>query len=118
MGIYIKGMEMPQNCCACFCSREDECGITHYKPTFNEWYEDGVKDCPLIPVSDHGELIDRDALLTQIDAWEQSAIAGTNPDCPNGDAFEGATCISIMVEDAPTVIPADKEAHHEDTAKS
>ena len=96
MGIYIKGMEMPQNCCACFCSREDECGITHYKPTFNEWYEDGVKDCPLIPVSDHGRLIDADALVlpTNLNDWNSVV-----------EYVHNITDCWKAIDNAPTVIP-------------
>ena len=67
MGVYVKGKEMPKTCCACFCARDNKCGITRYEPTFAEWYEDGVKDCPLVPVPPHGDLIDRDALIK--DGW-------------------------------------------------
>lgn len=54
-GIYIKDMSKPQNCHKCpFLYVTSVC--------------DGSKECPLIPVPDHGDLIDRDALL---DAWDE-----------------------------------------------
>ncbi len=57
-----------------------------------------VRDYPLTAVHDHGRLVDADALLKQIDGeW-------------NGrTAFRAATIIEY-INDAPTIIPADKEA--------
>ena len=69
MGIYIKEMEMPGACCACPCSYDNLCAVTKQYPTFNEWYEDRPKWCPLIPVPPHGDLIDRYALERDIDKY-------------------------------------------------
>ena len=56
MSVYIKGMEMPENC--------DDCPIANCRMD-NGWlhYPDRPEDCPLIPVPDHGRLIDADALM-------------------------------------------------------
>ena len=87
MGVYAKGKEMPKTCCACFCARDNKCGITRYEPTFAEWYEDGVKDCPLVPVPPHGRLIDADALMKRY----------------------GTMSFSTVIVDAPTIIEAEGE---------
>jgi len=47
------------------------------------------------------EYIDKEALMAKIDAWEESARNGTNPNCKNGNEYEAAMDIAIMVEEAP-----------------
>ncbi len=58
MGVYIKGMEMPTSCARCcldgFCKHWDIVPYRH-------------EDCPLLPVPDHGRLIDADALCKLCD---------------------------------------------------
>ena len=69
MGVYIRGMEMPQNCAECFFHKVFPttgvginqlycalCGINIVK------LSDAQPDCPLVPVPPHGRLIDADAL--------------------------------------------------------
>lgn len=96
MSVYIKGMELPTACCACPCSYDNICAVNNEYPTFAEWYEDKPDWCPLIPVPDHGRLIDADALAKHITVeW-----------------FCGNKRMNVpwrSVEDAPTIIPADKE---------
>lgn len=77
MGVYIPGMEMPTSC--------EKCPFLDYEEGFcfasgvkgkSGWYEftwcpSGIKDgrhkdCPLVPVPPHGDLIDRDALYTEL----------------------------------------------------
>lgn len=99
MSILIKGMEMPTSCCACFCARGNECGITRYKPTFEEWYEDGVKECPLVPVPPHGRLIDADALIKELTLDDEDGNSGAS------------LLMAIFLEvlkAAPTIIPAEE----------
>lgn len=48
-------------------------------------------------------LIDADALMEKIDAWDDSARNGENPNCKNGNEYEAAMDIAIMVEQAPTI---------------
>ena len=103
MSVYIKGMEMP---------KESGIGVVIYSDgrayVADIFYPESTK-YDAIPVPDHGRLIDADALMNKIDEWDAKAIAGENPDCRNGDEYEAAMCIAIMVEDAPTIIPASKE---------
>ena len=62
-GIYIKGMEMPTSCVLCRMSEyhvtNPYCKITEAKILRNR---DRNNDCPLVPVPDHGRLVDADAL--------------------------------------------------------
>ena len=71
-GIYIKGMKMPTRCAECFMY---QCGAT------------SMDDCPLIPVPDHGRLIDADALMDALPVAYPS--------------------VTYEIEVAATIIPAD-----------
>ena len=70
MSVLIKGMEMPNKCMECACSGTYEdglwvCEIEAELLTYTE-LEDGKPEwCPLVPVPDHGRLIDADALTVQ-----------------------------------------------------
>lgn len=64
MGVYISGMEMPKNCGECLLAKLSPTGeslICNYLLSRVSW-EERPFDCPLVPVSPHGDLIDRDAL--------------------------------------------------------
>ena len=98
MSILIKGMEMPDHCgnCQLFlyacCLLHD--GIPAHQPNVHkrpDW-------CPLIEVPKHGRLIDADALIINI---MDRGIEGLQTD----DLHE----IQQTIDDASTVIPADKE---------
>lgn len=66
MGVYIKGMEMPKSCVLCAFGNEfGECCVNAEIEDENEM----THSCPLIPIPDHGDLIDRDA-LNVTDSWE------------------------------------------------
>ena len=97
-GVYIKGMEMQTNCYECPVNKYDgfgyfTCGITNSEC---DWLK-LPNDCPLIPVPDHGRLIDADALMLRVD------IHGTN----NFGMLDED--IREFINNAPTIIPADKE---------
>lgn len=86
-GVYISGMEMPMNCIDCAFGWNGWC----HRINNGAFVEVDMRrhDCPLIPVPDHGDLIDRDACVNYArdndsHAWESLAYA-------------------------PTIIPADKE---------
>ena len=77
MSVYIKGMEMPKNCWECNFGHCWEYQFGHHGETgvcvvdfkgHGDW--DEPKDCPLVPVPPHGDLIDRDALPTSRVEWE------------------------------------------------
>lgn len=93
MSVYIKGMKMPTSCRACMFSRTDIrntdwCALTE---------KDLPCDCPLVPVPDHGDLVDRNALKKN--AYPFPCAIGA----------EWAVTIR-QINAAPTIIPAaDKE---------
>jgi len=93
MSVLIKGIEMPKNCIVCplIDGEYGGClvdGKSHGDPNTPD-------NCPLIPVSPHGRLIDADALLTSKSVGTQ--IAGW------GKMYHEA-----CIEHAPTIIPADE----------
>lgn len=85
MSVYIPGMKMPSNCEKCLYSSWSNfyqiyvCNaIRHYEPVlFDKKHvkstatvRSGRADnCPLIPVPEHGDLIDRDKLEKDIDNY-------------------------------------------------
>lgn len=95
-GIYIPGMEMPTSCheCVagyggcCYVAPADADGICpdHGRADF----------CPLVPVPDHGRLIDADKL-----------------DYSKTDLLGNHIVYMVDIEDAPTIIPADPDKEGE-----
>ncbi len=85
MGVYIKGMEMPTTCGKCKIKNAIEC---------NRWKLvrsvtlDRHRDCPLVNVPPHGDLIDRDSLFVPYDICDGEEAMG-------------------FINTAPTIIPAD-----------
>ena len=96
-GVYIKGMEMPKNCDDCdFMEVHGEYGNAECPfGIFIRCASEKNPDCPLIPVPDHGRLIDADALD---DTYE-----------PLGIFSAGWTAaIKAVKETAPTIIPGEE----------
>lgn len=101
MGVYIKGMRMPENCC--------ECGIRGYDANAEEEYcpfslieclSIGRQDsCPLIALPDkHGRLGDLDALIHELN----------NSHYPGAPYVDAGISIAIRkVCDAPTIVEAE-----------
>lgn len=48
------------------------------------------------------EYIEKEALMNRINEWDELARAGKIPNCKDGDCYESAMDIAIMVEEAPT----------------
>ena len=68
MSVYIKGMEMPTCCAECrFLDESGDypwCIITDEQRGYNfRIRELRMPHCPLVPVPDHGRLIDADKLM-------------------------------------------------------
>lgn len=89
MGVYIKNMEMPKSCETCPCKTADAfgglgCQATGYIP-LRKANQDRPDNCPLVPVPEHGRLIDGDEMEERF------------THCFVGDA----------VGNMPTIIPAD-----------
>ena len=99
MSVLIKGMEMPQNCY--WCPLRASC-------VFRIYLEERPYDCPLIPVPDHGRLIDADALH-----YSRVAIWHNDSTMPMGGYVGGmnAVVMSAEINNAPTIIPAEEADH-------
>ena len=94
-GVYIKGMDFPKSCVFCELYEGDLywCSAVG-KEIDGDRYEERSSFCPLIPVPDHGRLIDADAFLEDLLFPTKEFERGMRE----------------LVADAPTIIPADKEA--------
>ena len=104
MGVYIKGMEMPKCCAECDAEGHyenyngDEYGF--FCPFGYKAYTEKTRDakrldnCPLVPVTEHGRLIDADEFLKR--------AIGTK--CFHGDY---ALMLEELVGESATIIPAE-----------
>ena len=79
-GVYINGMKMPTTCGKCTLKYAIEC--ENWKRV-RSVVLDRHRCCPLVPVPDHGDLIERDSL-----PWYLKDVT--------------------EILEAPTIIPADK----------
>ena len=92
MSVLINGMEMPTRCEDCFCYRHNAeydyayCNISSVNVRGHG--NARLVGCPLVPVPDHGRLIDADALC--------DGLVSNHP-------------VVIHAKCAPTIIPADKD---------
>lgn len=114
MSVYIKGMEMPDKCGHCRFASAFDCGVTG---NFISTHSIRQPDCPLVPVPEHGRLIDADALGISLeklaaDKWNQKA-APINWSYAFEECLEMVDNATTIIEQnfisAPTIIPADKE---------
>lgn len=102
MSVYIKGMEMPKSCGYCpFRYRAMEGDECMFNVRSTE-YQKRPDDCPLIPVPDHGRLIDADEFCKE--HRNQSLILKIG-----WRRFYWHIAAAGFVDDAPTIIPASKE---------
>ena len=99
MSILIRGMEMPTSCGLCPLRHEARDGDECYLGASLTEYQKRPYDCPLVHVPEHGDLIDRDALTAkfkEMGLGEHSLIERLFADG-----------VYVMIDYAPTVIPAD-----------
>ena len=93
MSVLIKGMQMPSVCDCCWALDESGdypmCRMTGETRGYNFRVREKRMDrCPLIELPDHGDLIDRDVLLSKVQKWYWEALE--------------------TVKRMPTVIPAER----------
>lgn len=120
MGTYIKGMEMPENCCACNFSSvvpgEVWCKLAHaIIPDDQALVAKRPECCPLIPVPPHGRLIDADALgqsikesIDECHKWA-NAVESRELYARVSQSLGTFVELSLRVKAAPTIIPASEE---------
>ena len=66
MSILIKDMKMPKGCDECTCNSGIYCNAMPINFCGYTEDEDRSEWCPLVEVPPHGDLVDRDALMTEI----------------------------------------------------
>ena len=106
MGVYIKGMEMPNNCQECVCINDEYfyCQAVGRQPQDENVISRRPDWCPLVEVQPHGRLIDADELQRK---FERMA----NEEWNKNIAVSAASCFddaAVVVEDAPTIIETEE----------
>ena len=106
MSVLIKGMTMPKSCrqCSLYLQSMDSernvyenCAVT--AKSYNWGLSERPSDCPLVPISPHGRLIDADAFERDNQYfWNRDFI---NP------KYEDT--LADLINAAPTVIEAERE---------
>ena len=104
-GVYIKGIEMPKNCReCCFLNGEADteygvCARCMVDGKDRDAYT--TQDCPILPVPDHGDLIDMTAKMSVQDRFDDNIVS---------QMTVKELIHEYIVGGYPkTIIPADKE---------
>lgn len=106
MSILVKGMKMPESCKAC---RIDGRECSRWQD-FLLWKSQRAPDCPLLFVSEHGDLIDQDE-------YREEFMNGVYELCSDDPDNNRANAIIDLFDSAPAVIPADEEVKKLKTIK-
>lgn len=118
-GVYIKGMQMPKGHPVCIVIDAAGQGLRY--DLNNDRYAD-KELFETIPVPDHGRLGDLDKLIEKIDGiWDCNDMVfrpndhccNVPEDCKGCKWAETKNFIRRMIANAPTIIPADKEADND-----
>lgn len=100
-GVYIKGRKLPNSCDDCWvsdCPNDEH--IDGYRMTDRPTY------CPLVPVPDHGRLIDADALIADYNKLPNRHDSGMVGKVSNEELYDA---IILDLEREPVIISVDKE---------
>lgn len=123
MGIYIKGMKLPPTCFFCpFRNKTnpDDVFCLALNVEFEETYAlitgKRYKDCPLIPVPDHGRLIDADKLIDSLEKQRTVILhqlpgvhSRTDGYTSEDYVFERNGDMISILRNYAAIIPADRE---------
>lgn len=109
MGVYIKGMEIPQDCFDCSTKVDPDnrkCNIDGhvFEETLGKLTRHRDEDCPLVPVPPHGKLIDASESI-RVELYDEEHEDWTWHDMTIDDLLSQ----SWVDADAPTIIPAEEE---------
>jgi len=130
-GIYIPGMEMPTSCCACpffksNMSKQLFCKAfgAFDRKDYDKLPLERMKNCPLIPVPEHGRLIEWVSVKERLPEAGVSVLCAcraniydvmkmrTDGAWVHNDAVYASTYMGGFVThwaELPTIIPADEE---------
>lgn len=105
MGIYIKGMELPEHCLYCPFNSCMKCTLNNHKNVDKSWNtKERDKECPLIYVQSHGDLIDRN-YLKQTHCAECTLYPGNCLE-KSGEECDWESIAHLYM--CPVVIPAEE----------
>ena len=109
MGVYIPGMEMPTICRECHFDVAGWCYATDRIDNRTSFVTDYPIQpwCPLVPVPEHGDLIDRDSTIEKIRhlSDEIDKKLGYEKSAP----YITMALYLSNADDFPTIIPASEE---------
>lgn len=124
MSILIKGMEMPENCEACWnCDKNFNNGdtlITDWMCLLKMRFVNARNRpdwCPLVPVPPHGWLIDADVLMEKLNGiWDCNDMTFApvdgcciDADCKSCRWRETIEYVKRLVQNQTTIVPAEAE---------
>ena len=105
MSVLIRGMEMPTSCYKCYLKQRNGmdivCPVTHERFSVADIniLEYRLDNCPLFPVPEHGDLVDKSGV--DVLSWHDGQY-GTDFD-------DGVLFVLDKLDELPVIIPADKE---------
>lgn len=105
MSILVKGLQMPKDCEACpfWEGLVNGCPIAHYF-TIRRKGVDRPEWCPLIPVPDHGDLIEKEYAIGSACSGRIRAL----PTTEDGEDWIRVEEVRQSIKSAPVVIPAER----------
>lgn len=123
MSVLIKGMEMPTSCTRCIFSGwsnlyQFRCVLQKDEPVLYDCRHDksiavvmdGRADkCPLVPVPPHGRLVDADRIINLLCETLEALKRFPKMDGQEMHLICAFDVLGKMVNDASTIIPADKD---------
>jgi len=106
MSVLIKGAKPPSGCRWCYFNEDSKCALIVGCDFDDTNGTQRRKDCPLVELPDHGDLIDRSRLIGGFADWyiqESPMYLGDSKVVAEtiGDAMKA-------IEAAPVVIPAER----------
>ena len=113
MSVYIPGIDMPKSCNECRFFVDAWCyalEVDDWRNAYNKPQEGKRLDgCPLIPVPDHGRLIDADAFKKRMMQGAIDAREDALTDEIWLRILDAAKSLCLDIDEQPTIIPASKE---------
>ena len=105
-GIYIPGLDLSDMRSRRALFKEQDGKVKIILETAESYSERDVKIYPVIAVPDHGRLVDADAFRKEMDKhYPFDKLTQSK----HGEADAAKGTILLMLAEAPTIIPADKE---------
>lgn len=109
MSVLIKGMKMPNGCKDCVLVKRgnvyDICPLLRAAVDDDVEFGGSPRNCPLIELPDHGDLVDRNEFIRRLQSWALLIAMA------HGDDDEWIKCIGDVCDhlyDAPVIIPAER----------